>query len=185
VQTSRTIAHCATKHTLCRSRTWLPSALQVWAQGVRDAGAILLCFHASCLHFLPAPNGSRYPLGEGRDSPSKRDSAEARKMPKNAGPTPSRVHAVLGGFFERQAASLKTRTTAESTKFWHEHLPLIMSEKTIHQSARASTRCWVAYKQLEESIRESSANCFTYKPPSKTIHRKTESTIPVPSKTLP
>ena len=31
------------------------------------------------------------------DSPSKRDSAQARKMHKNAGPTPSRVHAVLGG----------------------------------------------------------------------------------------
>jgi len=33
------------------------------------------------------------------DSPSKRDSAEARKMLKNAGPTPSRVHALLDPTF--------------------------------------------------------------------------------------
>jgi hypothetical protein len=39
---------------------------------------------------LPAWGGSV-------DSPSKRDSTEARKMPKNAVRTPSRVHALLGG----------------------------------------------------------------------------------------
>lgn len=31
------------------------------------------------------------------ESPSKRDSTEARNMPKNAAPTTSRVHALLGG----------------------------------------------------------------------------------------
>ena len=33
------------------------------------------------------------------ESLAKRDSAEARNMLKNAGPTPSRVHALLGSFF--------------------------------------------------------------------------------------
>jgi hypothetical protein len=36
------------------------------------------------------------------DSPAKRDSAEARKKPKNAVRTPSRVHALLGALYERQ-----------------------------------------------------------------------------------
>src|SRR6266508_5234275 len=35
------------------------------------------------------------------DSPSKRESAQARKMQKNAARTPSRVHALLGGFYGR------------------------------------------------------------------------------------
>ena len=47
-----------------------------------------------------APNGSRYPLGVGgwirprNGTPPKPD-----KCLKNAGPTPSRVHAVLGAFY--------------------------------------------------------------------------------------
>ncbi len=56
-------------------------------------------------------------------------SLQPRELPENAATPTRRVHAVLGGFFERQAASLKTRTTAELTKLWHEHLSLTMSEK--------------------------------------------------------
>ena len=48
-----------------------------------------LSFAAAQRLALPAWGGSV-------DAPSKRDSAKAGKMPKNAGPTPSRVHAVLG-----------------------------------------------------------------------------------------
>jgi hypothetical protein len=39
------------------------------------------------------------------DSLSKRDSAKARKMPKNAARTPSRVHALLAGFCQGTSES--------------------------------------------------------------------------------
>jgi hypothetical protein len=61
------------------------------------------------------------------DSPPKRDSAEARNMPKNAARTPSRVHAVLAGVIvnvcsqlfrlARLTASCFMQSTITSTSF--------------------------------------------------------------------
>ena len=54
---------------------------------------------ASSAYFLPAPNGSRYPLGVGGwIRPRNGIPRKPSKCSKNAARTPSRVHALLGVF---------------------------------------------------------------------------------------
>jgi len=62
---------------------------------------------------VPA-NGLRYPLvGGTRQRRFDGTSFKPRKLPENAQTPTSRVHALLGGFAERQTPNLKTRRTAD------------------------------------------------------------------------
>ena len=73
------------------------------------------------LRYLKPTNGARYPLGVGGWScPRNGEKPEAaKKCSKNAGPTPSRVHALLGALIKRQPRELKQAATAELTTLWH------------------------------------------------------------------
>jgi hypothetical protein len=66
-----------------------------------EINSVLISFLSSSFsvddHYFSAQRLALPAWGGRVDSPSKRDSAQARKMPKNAPRTPSRVHALFGG----------------------------------------------------------------------------------------
>jgi len=87
-------------------------------------------------------NGSRYPLvGGRRQRHFDRTNSKPRKLPKNAQTPTSRVDALLGGFYECQTPSLKTRTASNLTKLWHK--PVTFTTDKNHDLPKRS-RCKVS-----------------------------------------
>jgi hypothetical protein len=78
------------------------------------------------------------------DSPSKRDSAAARELPKNAWPTPSRVHAVLGNRRSQDPSCQKEFTT------------LCMYSSLMPKSTKVITKkidCQTVYKEIRDKYK--------------------------------
>ena len=102
----RYITCCAMRHTPCQKITWLSLNWHVWARGVPDAGAMVLYLRASPLYFLLGAQRLALPAWGGRvDSPSKRESAEAKKMPKKRGAYPKSGARCVRRFFAQQSPS--------------------------------------------------------------------------------
>ena len=81
------------------------------------------------------PNGLRYPLGVGAwIRPRNVKNQKPEKSSINAGPTTSRVHALLGALIEIQPRELKQAATAELTKLWHMTQPFTIDKSTTYQN---------------------------------------------------
>jgi len=95
---------CATKHLTRRpdNLEWFSFYIQRRVKCVMT-GAMLHVLRASFKHFVPPPNGLRYPLvGGTRQRHFDGTSFKPRKLPENAATPTSRVHAVLGNLYAFQ-----------------------------------------------------------------------------------
>src|SRR5512134_1233414 len=80
-------------------------------------------------HNMKPPNGWRYPLGVGGwIHPRNGTPRKPETCSKNAGPTPSRVHALLGALFERRTRR-QEQVTTNLTKLLHTAQTFATDEK--------------------------------------------------------